>query len=97
MLFRSDAVSDLVRLDTTQEGVAVVTLNRPDARNSFNAELIGALHETFETLKAAEGVRGETSTLLLTVLAVALTVGNRPANPWGRASRPASSVDFAPA
>ena len=24
----SDAVSDLVRLDTTQEGVAVVTLNR---------------------------------------------------------------------
>lgn len=53
----SDAVSDLVRLDTTQEGVAVVTLNRPDARNSFNAELIGALHETFETLKAAEGVR----------------------------------------
>ena len=53
----SDAASDLVRLDTTQEGVAVVTLNRPDARNSFNAELIGALHETFETLKAAEGVR----------------------------------------
>jgi methylglutaconyl-CoA hydratase len=53
----SDATSDLVRLDTTQEGVAVVTLNRPDARNSFNAELIGALHETFETLQAAEGVR----------------------------------------
>lgn len=53
----SDAASDMVRLDTTQEGVAVVTLNRPDARNSFNAELIAALHETFETLKAAEGVR----------------------------------------
>ena len=53
----SDASSDLVRLDTTQEGVAVVTLNRPEARNSFNAELIGALHETFETLQAAEGVR----------------------------------------
>ena len=53
----SDASSDLVRLDTTQEGVAIVTLNRPEARNSFNAELIGALHETFETLQAAEGVR----------------------------------------
>ena len=32
-------------------------MNRPTARNAFNAELIAALHEAFETLQAAEHVR----------------------------------------
>lgn len=53
----TDVTSGLVRLDTTPEGVALVTLNRPARKNAFDAELIGALHEVFETLQAAEGVR----------------------------------------
>lgn len=53
----TDVTSGLVRLDTTPEGVALVTLNRPARKNALDAELIGALHEVFETLQAAEGVR----------------------------------------
>jgi methylglutaconyl-CoA hydratase len=46
-----------VRLDVTAEGVAYVTLCRPERRNSFDASTILALTETFETLKASEHVR----------------------------------------
>lgn len=53
----SDADSSLVRIEATPDGVATVTMNRPAQRNAFNAELIGALHEAFETLHGAEGVR----------------------------------------
>jgi methylglutaconyl-CoA hydratase len=47
----------LVTLEATPAGVAVVTLNRPQRRNAFDASLIAALSETFETLQGAEGVR----------------------------------------
>lgn len=53
----TDAESPLVDIDATPEGVAIVTLNRAFRRNAFNAELIAALHEAFETLQGAEGVR----------------------------------------
>jgi methylglutaconyl-CoA hydratase len=53
----TDATSAFVRLDASPEGVAVVTLNRPAARNAFDGEMVGALHEVFQTLHAAEGVR----------------------------------------
>ena len=53
----SDADSSLVRIEATPDGVATVIMNRPAQRNAFNAELIGALHEAFETLQGAEGVR----------------------------------------
>src|SRR5258706_161964 len=53
----SDVTTPLVHLDATPEGVAYVTLNRPQRRNSFNAELIAGLREAFETLHGAEGVR----------------------------------------
>ncbi len=53
----TDATSPLVRLEATLEGVAIVTINRPDRRNAFNAALIAALSETFETLHGAEHVR----------------------------------------
>lgn len=53
----TDAASRLVHLEATPEGVATVTLNRAPRRNAFNAELIAALHEAFETLQGAEGVR----------------------------------------
>jgi len=47
----------LVTLEATPAGVATVTLNRPERRNAFDAALIAALSQTFETLKEAEGVR----------------------------------------
>ncbi|MDO8902909.1 MAG: enoyl-CoA hydratase-related protein [Phenylobacterium sp.] len=53
----TDATSPLVRLEATVEGVAIVTLNRPERRNAFDADLIAALSETFETLHGAEHVR----------------------------------------
>ncbi|WP_375269082.1 enoyl-CoA hydratase-related protein [Phenylobacterium sp.] len=53
----TDAASKLVRLEASGEGVAVVTINRPDKKNAFDAALIRALSETFETLQGAEHVR----------------------------------------
>lgn len=53
----TDTESHLVKLAATPEGVATVTLNRPAKKNAFNAEVIAALHEAFETLQGAEGVR----------------------------------------
>lgn len=47
----------LVIVEATLAGVVTVTLNRPARRNAFDAPLIAALSETFETLQGAEGVR----------------------------------------
>ena len=48
---------DPVLLDVSPEGIAVVTLNRPEKRNAFDELMIGGLRETFETLKGADHVR----------------------------------------
>jgi methylglutaconyl-CoA hydratase len=48
---------DPVLFEVSPEGVAVVTLNRPDKRNAFNELMIANLAEHFETLKGAEHVR----------------------------------------
>lgn len=53
----TDLDDTLVRIEATVEGVAMVTINRPARRNAFDARLIAALHEAFETLQGAEGVR----------------------------------------
>jgi len=53
----TDAQSKLVRIDGTAEGAATVTINRASKKNAFNAEVIGALSEAFETLEGADGVR----------------------------------------
>ncbi|MDH4384086.1 MAG: enoyl-CoA hydratase-related protein [Caulobacter sp.] len=53
----TDALSDLVVIEATPDGVATVTINRPEKKNAFNAEVIAALHQAFETLKDADGVR----------------------------------------
>jgi methylglutaconyl-CoA hydratase len=53
----TDAQSRLVLMEATPDGVATVTINRADRRNAFNAEVIGALREAFETLEGADGVR----------------------------------------
>lgn len=51
------ATSNLVRLDSTAEGVVIVTLNRPERKNAFNADLISAMEEAFRTLHGQEHVR----------------------------------------
>ena len=53
----NDSQSDTVLVDATPDGVATVTINRAARRNAFNAEVIGALREAFETLEGADGVR----------------------------------------
>jgi methylglutaconyl-CoA hydratase len=53
----TDLDETLVQIEATVEGVALVTINRPARRNAFDARLIAALHEAFETLQGAEGVR----------------------------------------
>src|SRR5579862_3968013 len=42
---------------TVTDGVARVTLARPDVRNAFNAEVIERLHEVFTRITAADDVR----------------------------------------
>jgi methylglutaconyl-CoA hydratase len=41
-----------VLLDVTPGGAAIVTLNRPDKHNAFNADIIARLSDIFETLRA---------------------------------------------
>lgn len=53
----TDAQSSLVLIDATPQGIATVTINRPSRKNAFNAEVIAALREAFETLEGADGVR----------------------------------------
>ena len=53
----TDSQSRLVLIEATPDGVATVTINRAHRRNAFNAEVIGALREAFETLEGADGVR----------------------------------------
>jgi methylglutaconyl-CoA hydratase len=49
-------MANSVRL-TVSEGIARVTLARPDVRNAFNAEVVEQLSETFASITAADDVR----------------------------------------
>jgi len=53
----TDAVSELVTLEATPDGAVTVTLNRAAKKNAFDEALIGALRETFETLRDQEMLR----------------------------------------
>lgn len=53
----SDEPQEAVRLDLTRDGVAVVTLNRPQVHNAFNQDMIARLTEIFADLGNADGVR----------------------------------------
>ena len=52
-----DANDDLVQIDGTSDGVVFITINRPAKKNAFDAAVIAALHEAFETLHGADNVR----------------------------------------
>jgi methylglutaconyl-CoA hydratase len=49
--------TDLVRIEATAAGAVTVVMNRPERKNAFDADLISAMAEAFETLRGAEGVR----------------------------------------
>ncbi|MFI4935545.1 MAG: enoyl-CoA hydratase-related protein [Caulobacterales bacterium] len=53
----SDTETDLVLVETTPEGAATVTINRPAKKNAFNDAVIRSLSQAFEVLHGAEGVR----------------------------------------
>ncbi|HEY2474893.1 MAG TPA: enoyl-CoA hydratase-related protein [Candidatus Cybelea sp.] len=50
------AMAESIRL-VVSEGIARVTLARPEVRNAFNAEVIAQLHDTFTRITAADDVR----------------------------------------
>ncbi|KAK0341169.1 hypothetical protein LTR94_027517, partial [Friedmanniomyces endolithicus] len=52
-----DANDDLVQIRSTAEGAVFVTINRPAKKNAFDAAVIAALYEAFETLQGADHVR----------------------------------------
>ena len=56
-----------------EAGVALVTLNRPDAHNALNRELSEAIIATFADLAADEGVR-------------AIVLTGAKASPWANSS-----------
>ena len=53
----TDATSSLVRIEATPDGVATITINSPATKNAFDVQVIAALHQAFETMHGAEGVR----------------------------------------
>lgn len=52
-----DPVGEVVRLDATPEGVAIVTIDLPERRNALNRLAVEGLTQAFETLQGASGVR----------------------------------------
>ncbi len=48
---------ETIKLDASPDGVAVITLNRPDKHNAFNALVIDELADAFETLRGDEFLR----------------------------------------
>lgn len=52
-----DDVASVVKLESTPEGVAVLTIDRPAKRNAFDSLVLEGLTEAFETLHGADHVR----------------------------------------
>ena len=50
-------MSDLIIQKEVSEGVRLVQLNRPDARNAFNEALLSQLAQTLQSLNTDQGVR----------------------------------------
>lgn len=51
------ADTGVVGIESLPSGVVFITINRPEKKNAFNAEVVAALHEAFETLHGADAVR----------------------------------------
>lgn len=52
-----EPAADEVLLNVTQEGVAMITLNRPHVHNAFNAELVQKLSAILDDLEDQDGIR----------------------------------------
>ena len=48
---------DTLLLEVAEDGVAVVTLNRPDVYNAINRQMVQDLHDVLDRLEADDGVR----------------------------------------
>lgn len=48
---------ETIRLEATQEGLAVITLARPEVHNAFNALMIAELTDAFELLEDQQTIR----------------------------------------
>jgi len=48
---------ETIMLDATPAGIAIVTLNRPDKHNAFNALVVDELADAFETLRGEDHLR----------------------------------------
>lgn len=48
---------ETITLDATRAGVAIVTLNRPEKHNAFNAMVIAELTDAFENLRGEDHLR----------------------------------------
>lgn len=48
---------ETIKLEATRAGVAVVTMNRPEKHNAFNALVIDELADAFETLRGEDHLR----------------------------------------
>jgi methylglutaconyl-CoA hydratase len=53
----TDADSPLVRIEGERSGAVTIWIDRPQRRNAMDSLTVAALHEAFETLRGAEGVR----------------------------------------
>ncbi|MBB1094108.1 enoyl-CoA hydratase/isomerase family protein, partial [Rhodopseudomonas palustris] len=55
--FKATSPSPILLRETIDGGVAVLTLNRPAARNSLSLELINDLHAALDLIGRDDGVR----------------------------------------
>ena len=53
----SEPTFDLIQFDATRAGIAIVTLNRPEVHNAFNAELISELNDVFTMIADLPSIR----------------------------------------
>lgn len=48
---------ETIELDATRDGIAILTLNRPERRNAFNGQLIEELTDALETIEEQDTLR----------------------------------------
>lgn len=55
---KSNAVSELVKIELLNDGVAILTISRPEKLNALNAELVSTLKSELKALESNDEVRG---------------------------------------